>query len=188
MMDKEITQKEVDQLIEDARYLQDEAEALKYVIDEVPYNEKPPNEGRSIAEMLLMIDHAQLSYYRPILKESVKNRRPTHIDNFENFEDTFEPDEEKYGDIQKLLSKLAKHRAGVINTIQNISLIDWETVVYKNNQQLFLFEFIHEMIRFDRKQLKKIADLVLIYNNEKQNKREIEQRRSMQNQTENNSQ
>ena len=186
-MNNEVSQEQLDQLIEDARYLQDEAEALKYVIDEVPYDEDPPNDDRSIAEMLLLIDHAQLSYYRPILKEAVKNRRPTHIDEFDDFEETFEPDEEKYKDIQKLLSKLAKHRAGVINTIENISLIDWETVIYKDNQQILLFDFIKEMIRFDRQQLKKIANLVMIYNDEKQNKRKIERRRSMQNQPEKNS-
>lgn len=180
MVNRDITQEQLEQLIEDASYLQDEAEALKYVIDEVPYEEKPP-EGRSIAEMLLLIDHAQLSYYRPILKNAVNNTRPTHLNQYENFEETFEPDKEKIKNIQKLLSKLSKHRAGVINTIKNISLIDWETVVYDNNQQILLFDFIQQMIRFDRKQLKEIADLVMLYTNEKQNKRKIEQTRAKQN-------
>ncbi len=179
-MDRKVSQEELDQLIEDATYLQDEAEALKYVIDEVPYNERPP-ERHSIAEMLLLIDHAQLTYYRPILEEAVGNPRPTHLDNFDHFKETFEPDEEKLKDIQKLLSKLAKHRAGVINTIKNISLIDWETIIYKDKQQLLLFNFIQEMIHLDREQFKKIADLVMIFNAEKQNKREIEKRQSMQN-------
>ncbi len=179
-MDKEISQEQLQQLIEDAAYLQDEAEALKYVIEEVPHNESPP-EGRSIAEMLLLIDHAQLSYYRPILKEAVNNPRPTHLEKFEHFEESFDPDEEKLKDIQKLLSKLAKHRAGVINTMKNTSLIDWETVVYKNDQQLLLFDFIREMIQFDRHQLNKIADLVMVFNDQKQNRREIERRRSIQN-------
>ncbi len=179
-MDEQITQDQLDQLIEDATYLQDEAEALKYVIDDVPYNESPP-EGRSIAEMLLLIDHAQLSYYRPVLEKAVDNPRPTHLDDFEDFEETFEPDPERLENIQKLLSKLAKHRAGVINTIQNISLIDWETVVYRDGQQILLFDFIQQMIRFDRRQLKKIADLVMVYKDQEKTKREIEQKRAMQN-------
>jgi hypothetical protein len=179
-MDREVSQEELNQLIEDAAYLQDEAESLKYVIDEVPYNERPP-EQYSIAEMLLLIDHAQLTYYRPVLEEAVGDPRPTHLDNFAPFKETFEPDEEKLKDIQKLLSKLAKHRAGVISTIKSISLIDWESIIYKNNQQLLLFNFIQEMIRFDREQFKKIADLVMIFNTGKQHKREIEKRRSIQN-------
>jgi hypothetical protein len=179
-MNKEISQEQLNQLIEDATYLQDEAEALKYVIDEVPYDESPPG-GHSIAEMLLLVDHAQLSYYRPILKQAVNNPRPTHVDDFTHFEESFEPDEEKMADIQKLLSKLSKHRAGVVNTIKNISLIEWETEIYDNNQVYLLYDFAKRMIRFDHDQLKKIADLVMIYNNEKQNKRKIEQKQSQQN-------
>lgn len=179
-MDDQITQEQLDQLIEDATYLQDEAEALKYVIDEVPHQETPP-EGRSIAEMLLLIDHAQLSYYRPILQKAVKNPRPTHLENFDHFEETFEPEEEKLENIQKLLSKLAKHRAGVINTMNNISLIDWETSIYRNEKEILLFDFIREMIRFDRRQLKKIADLVMVFKDREQTNREIERKRAMQN-------
>lgn len=186
-MDREISQEKLDQLVEDATYLQDEAEALKYVIDEVPYDEQPPD-GHSIAEMLLLIDHAQLSFYRPILQEAVRNPRPTHIEEFEHYEASFEPDEEKISDVQKLLTKLAKHRAGVINTIRNISLIDWETNIYRDRNPVLLFDFIQEMIRFDRQQLNKIADLVMVYNNQKHNQREIERRRSVQNpESENNS-
>jgi len=179
-MDNTITQDELNRLIDDATYLQDEAEALKYVIDEVPYTESPPD-GRSIAEMLLLLDHAQLAYYRPILESAVKDSRHTHIDNFEHFEDSFDPDEEKLENIQKLLSKLAKHRAGVVNTIKNISLIDWEKFIYNDDQQLLLFNFAQQMIHFDRAQLKKIADLVMLYNNEKHNRRKIEAKQSHKN-------
>lgn len=184
-MDEKITQDQRDQLVEDATYLQDEAEALKYVIDDVPYQETPP-EGRSIAEMLLLIDHAQLSYYRPILEKAVKNPRPTHLENFDHFEETFEPEEEKLANIQKLLSKLAKHRAGVINSMNNISLFDWETLIYRNEKELLLFEFIQEMIHFDRHQLKKIAELVMVYKDREQTRREIEKKRMMQNHQSNN--
>jgi hypothetical protein len=177
MADREISQEEVDKLIDDASYLQDEAEAMQYVIDNVPYDKAPP-EGRSIAEMLLLIDHAQLSYYRPILEDAVENRRPTHLDNFTYFRENFEPDEEKIKDIQKTLRKLAKHRAGVVNAIKNVSLIDWETVVYRNEQQILLYDFMQEMIRFERGILKDIADQVRVYNQEKQTRRELKQRQS----------
>ena len=177
MADREISQEELDNLVDDASYLQDEAEAMQYVIDNVPYTKAPP-EGRSIAEMLLLIDHAQLSYYRPILEEAVESSRPTHLDNFTHFRESFEADEEKMKDIQKMLRKIAKHRAGLVNAIKNTPLIDWETVIYRNEQQVLLFDFMQEMIRFERGMLKDIADQVRIYNQEKQRQREIEQRRS----------
>lgn len=176
MADREVTQKEVDQLIEDASYLQDEADALQYVITDVPYDERPPG-GKSIAEMLLLIDHAQLSYYRPIMEDAVDDPRPTHLDDYIHFEESFDVDEEKIKNIEKLLRKLSKHRAGVVNAIKNIPLIDWETSVYKDNQQLLLLDFMQEMITFERNTLKDIAEQVKIYNQEKENRREIEKRR-----------
>ncbi|MGK7370096.1 MAG: hypothetical protein ACNS64_07755 [Candidatus Halalkalibacterium sp. M3_1C_030] len=177
MTDREITQEELDTLVEDAAYLEDEAEALKYVIEDVPYTETPPD-GKSIAEMLLLIDHAQLSYYRPILEQAFKNPRPTRLSDFDHYRDTFEVDEEKLENIQKLLSKLAKHRAGVVNVIKNIPLIDWEIVIYDDNKEITLYDFMQQMIRFDRSMLKQIADLVMVFEQEKQTRREIQQKQA----------
>lgn len=177
MANHEITQEDLEKLIEDASYLEDEAEAMQYVIEDVPYDESPPD-GRSIGEMLLLIDHAQLSYYRPIVEEAVKNPRPTHLDQYTHYTEEFEADEEKLKDIQKVLGKLAKHRAGLVNVIKDISLIDWETVLYSNGQQILLYDFVQEMISFERGILKNIADLVMIYNQEKERNREIKHRKS----------
>lgn len=177
MANQEVTQEELDALVEDASYLQDEAEAMQYVIDNVPYTESPPD-SRSIAELLLLIDHAQLSYYRPILEKAIDDPRPTHLENFTHYREDFEPDEEKMKDVQKTLQKIAKHRAGLVNVIKNTPLIDWETVVYKDDKQILLFDFIQEMIRFERGVLKDIAEQVRMFNQEKQTKREIEQKRS----------
>lgn len=176
MADKKVTQKDVDQLVEDASYLQDEADALQYVINDVPYDERPPG-GRSIAEMLLLIDHAQLAFYRPVLEEAVDNPRPTHLEDFIHFKESFEVDEDKVKNIEKLLRKISKHRAGVVNAIDNVPLIDWETVVYRDEDQLLLLDFMREMVTFERNMLKEIADLVKVYNQEKENRREIEKRR-----------
>ncbi|MDR8394264.1 hypothetical protein NC796_24155 [Aliifodinibius sp. S!AR15-10] len=172
---EEVTQEQLDQLVEDASYLQDEAEALKYVIDEVPYTDAPP-EGQSIAEMLLLIDHAQLSYYRPIIEDAYQSDRPTHLKDYDHFEETFSLDEDKAKDIQKSLSKIAKHRAGLVNLIKKISLIDWELVVYRDGSEILLFDFAQEMIRFERGKLKDIADLVMVFNQEKATQRKIDKR------------
>lgn len=176
---EEVTQEELDQLVEDASYLQDEAEALKYVIDEVPYTETPP-EGASIAEMLLLLDHAQLTYYRPIIEDAYEQTRPVRIQNYEDFTESFELDEDKIKDIQKVLSKIVKHRAGVVNLIKSIPLIDWETTLYSNDQDLILFDFAQDMVRFDRQKLKEIADLVMVFNQEKEARREIDKRAERQ--------
>ncbi|HET6527606.1 MAG TPA: hypothetical protein VFG39_02535 [Balneolaceae bacterium] len=179
MANREITQEEVKNLIEDASYLQDEAEALRYVIDGVPYDVNPPG-SKSIVEMLLLIDHAQLSYYRPILEETIASRRAVHLEDFTHFEKSFEVDEEKKGDIQKVLAKIAKHRAGVVNVIKNITLINWEKEVHSNEEKTSLLHFMQGMIRFERGILKEIAERVMVYNQDKQTQREIEKRRAQQ--------
>lgn len=181
MTDQEITQEQLNELISDAEYLLDEAEALKYVIDAVPYSETPP-EGMSIYNMLKLIDHAQVNYYRPITEKVFSENRLVRLSDFEHYKDTFEEvgDEDEIN-IQKTLSKIIKHRAALINVFKSISLIDWERELKgERGESLILFDLAAKMIRDERKMLKEIADLVLIYQNERQHQREIEKKASQQ--------
>lgn len=173
--DREISQTQVNQFIEDAAYLQDEADAMQYVIEEVPYDESPEGK-RSIGEMLLLIDHAQTSYYRPVFEETISRSRPTHVDNFIHYEESFEFDGD-IEDIQKILRKISKHRAAVVNIFEKTSLIDWESVIYDNDQQILLYDFMRRMIRFERGMLKNIANRVRVFSQDKQTRREIEKRK-----------
>jgi len=127
--------------------------------------------------MLLLIDHAQLSFYRPIVEDAVNNDSNTYMDDFEYYEDTFEYNYEEELDIQKVLGKLAKHRAGFINLLDSISLIDWETCLYKDEKKILLFHFVKKMVRFERNTLNDIADQVKAYTQDQERQREIESRR-----------
>ncbi|MGF1670245.1 MAG: hypothetical protein ACFCU6_07340 [Balneolaceae bacterium] len=174
MADIEVTQRQYEQLIEDAAFLQDESEALKYVIDSIPYDLSPP-EKRSVKESLQLIDYAQMNYFRPIIERAVKEKRPIHLGRFDHFEKSFKGDSE--ADIHKTLDKIGIHRAALLNLFQNISLIDWEIVIYdKNENPLSLYDFAQKMIKNDRQILKEIAELVMIFENEKQAKRELEKK------------
>lgn len=170
--DQEVHQEQYKQLLDDAQYLQDEAEALMYIIDQVPYKDAP-TDGMSIIQMLALIDHAQKNYYRPIIEKSFSSTRSLQLDNFDSYGETFEfPDDEK--DVQKILRKISKHRAAVLNLFEKIPLIDWEREIKSGHQSLTLFDFANEMIHNERKILKEIADLVLIYQNNKQANREVD--------------
>ena len=181
MIDREITQEQLNELLDDAEYLLDEAEALKYVIDSVPYDETPPD-GLSIYNMLKLIDHAQVHYYRPITERVFSENRLIKLSDFEHYKDSFEAETDKDEiNIQKTLSKIIKHRAAVINVFKRISLIDWErTLRGEKGEELILFDLATKMIRDERKILKEIADLVLIYQNERQHQREIDKKASQQ--------
>lgn len=173
----DIKQSQIDSLIEDVAYLEHEAEALKYVIDSVPYDETPPG-GQSISEILMFIDHAQQSYYRRVIEDAYKSVRPINLNAYVDPEETFEKDEELSKDIQKLLYKLSKHRVALLNLIKNIQLIDWEREISKGRASISLYEFTSQMVRKERSTLKDIADLVLAYQNSNQEQQEPENSKS----------
>jgi len=172
--DQEVTQEQYEQLLDDARYLQDESEALMYIIDQVPYTEVPAD-GMSIIQMLALIDHAQKNYYRPLIEKSFSSARSLQLNNFDSYDETFEFAEGE-DDVQKILRKISKHRAAVLNLFEKIPLIDWEKEMKSGSHSLTLFEFANHMVKDERKILKEVADLVLIYQNNKQANREVDAR------------
>ena len=116
-----ISQSQRTDLIEEVAYLEHEAEALKYVIDLIPYDKKTKS-GRSVLEALLYLDHAQQHYFRKVIEDAHKSVRPININSYVNPSDSFEVSEDDK-DVQKVLYKIAKHRVSLINLLQNISLI-----------------------------------------------------------------
>jgi hypothetical protein len=171
----DIKQSQIDSLIDDVAYLEHEAEALKYVIDSVPYNETPPG-GRSIVEILMFLDHAQQYYYRKVIEDAFKSLRPINLNAYTDPTETFEPNPDLAKDIQKVLYKISKHRVALLNSINNIQLIDWEREISKGKQSITLYDFTSQMVRKERSTLKEIADLVLSYQNSRQVQRELESR------------
>lgn len=171
----EIKQSQIDSLISDVAYLEHEAEALKYVIETVPYN-RAPKEGKSIAERLHYIDHAQQRYYRPVIEDTYKNNRPINLNSYIKPSESYEKDEELLQDIQKLLYKISKHRVALLNLIKNLQLIDWEKEITEGRSTISLYEFTLGMVNNERRSLKDIADLVLAYQNSKDTEQESENR------------
>lgn len=171
----DIKQSQIDSLIDDVAYLEHEAEALKYVIDSVPYDETPPG-GRSISEILMYLDHAQQKYYRRVIEDAFKSVRPINLNSYDSPKDTFEVDEELAKDIQKLLYKISKHRVALLKLIEEIPLIDWEREISKGKELVTLYDFVYNMVRSERNTLKEIADLVMNYEKGKQVQRDIESR------------
>lgn len=185
-MPKEVSQEQFEEVLEDATYLQDEAEALRYVIDSVPYNEAPP-EGISILDKLLLLDHVQVNYYRPVFEQAKKRSgRNINVRNFKKFCEEFTPENDKGSDMQKILNKLAKHRAALINVLSQIPLIDWNQTVYIDNIKMTLLDFVRDMVRKDRTFLKEIADMIMVFQQDRQSMREIQSRSSEREQSHNN--
>ena len=113
----DVTQTQVNSLIEDIAYLEHEADALKYVIENVPYSQKPPA-GRSIIETLLFLDHAQQEYYRKVIEDVFQSTRPINLNSYTDPEETFEVDKDDSKDVQKVLYKERKVRSLFIRFCQ----------------------------------------------------------------------
>lgn len=176
MTDQEVTQEQFGRLIDDIAYLQDEAEALKYVIEQVPYTEQPPD-GLSIYSLLKLLDHAQINFFRPIVEKVFSESRVVNISDFEHFEKSFEEPPAEDADVEKALNKIIKHRAALLNVFTKIPLIDWERGVKNYEGDLItLYEFSVEMVKAERAILKAIADLVMVYQNDRMTRREVDAR------------
>lgn len=160
----EIKQSLIDSLIEDVSYLEHEAEALKYVIESVPYTEKTAS-GMSIIETLAFVDHQQQRYYRAVIEEVINSVRPINLNMFADPEESFEMDSELADDIQKVLYKISKHRVALLTLIKNIKLIDWEREINSGKTTLTLYEFVRQMVQKERATFKNIANMVLAYQN-----------------------
>lgn len=173
MRDLNISQKDIDNFIDDASYLLDEAEALKYVIDSVPFEETPTG-GMSIINMLRLINHAQSDYYRPIIEQVFAENRLIRLSEYQEIDETFEEKDPDDADVQKVLNRIIKHRAALLTILNKITLIDWERELKnENGQRISLYDLAQSMIKKERGLLKNIADLVMIYQNEKAHQREI---------------
>lgn len=171
-----ITQEQISNLVNDVSYLGDEAEALSYVIESIPYDKKPASGERSIVETLLYLDHAQQNYYRPIIEDVLTANRPININAYTEPETSFEVDPEKLKDVQKLLFKIGKHRAALLNLIEKRPVIDWEKEITVGKGSKSLFTFVSEMVKKERTLLKEMAELILAYQSDQQFQREVEKR------------
>jgi len=179
MTNQDITQGQVEQLIDDAGFLQDEAEALKYVIDSIPYDQTVP-EKRSVKENLMLLDYSQVQYFRRVVEELLKSKNSVRMPNYDEFCKSFEPDSDK--DVFKILEKISVHRVALINTLKKCSIFDWEKIVFIEGKGKFtLFQFIKGMISRDRKILKEIADLVMVFQNNRQAQRELDKKGTQNN-------
>ncbi len=156
----EFNKENLEHLREDATYLQDEIEALKYVIHDIPFEEKPGG-TESILEMVALIDHAQVTYYRPILEQYRKKSNPDMTQINRNFHQSFILEMKEGDTVETVLNRIIKHRAALLNLASQIPAIEWQKKVIADGRDKTLFDIFEEMVHFERQQLKKVADRVM---------------------------
>lgn len=158
-MSKTNSKNNLHELLDDASYLEDELEALKFVIEAVPYREKPVGEY-SILELIALIDYAQEHIYRPVFERAAQNKPIRKIE--QNPEFTF--DQKKVTSVNKFLDSIIGHRAALMKTAGKIHKEVWTEQV--DNRDITLLDLLSDMIDNDRSQLRKVAERVMAMNNE----------------------
>ncbi|NCP84413.1 MAG: hypothetical protein GW823_05860 [Bacteroidetes bacterium] len=162
----EFNKTQIDQLTEDVSYLQDEVEALKYVIHSVPFEEKPA--GReSILELVAMIDHAQKVFYRPFVESVAGFAKPEDFIDDE-FRKSFSLEMDKIETVDNLLDKIIKHRAALLSVLQKMNIIDWNRKGMVKGRSKTIYIVITEMVEFERNQLKMVAERVISLERDRQ--------------------
>lgn len=178
MIKQEVFKESLNHFIEDANYLIDEAEALTYVIESVPYAETPAG-GMSIFNILRLINHAQNNYYKPVIESVFSENRTISLQSIDHYTVTFEAETDEEPDIVKVLQRIIKHRTSFLNVVENIPVLSWErTLLSSEGETILLLEFAQQLILDERKHLKDIADLVMIYQKEREQQREIDKKAS----------
>lgn len=147
------------QLLDDASYLEDELEALKFVIESIPYRERPFGEY-SILELIALIDYAQEQTYRPLFEQAAENRRLRKTE-----ESGFSFKQDKVTSVNKFLDSIIGHRVSLMKTAQKIHKDVWKETV-TGSDHLALLDFLSNMIDNEREQLRKVAERVMTMNDE----------------------
>lgn len=171
----------MEDLLEDIAYLQAEAQALRSVIDEVP-SERRPSGKPSIADKLALIDYLQRSYYGDTLQRTFDEESPPVVRERKEAEASYTPGQEQPEEVQKILDSLLSYRAELVDMLEDLSFREWDTVLNRGGRKVPLPRFLREMVRFERDALREISERVMMFNREKQTRRELRQRRERQEQ------
>lgn len=175
MASTEITRDSCDQIIQDLSYVQDEAEALEYVIETVPYDQESA-EGHSIFDLLYCIDYLQVAYYKPLLNKVADPRRELVAEPLPDTLISDLPEKSGSKDIIALLKDITRHRTSLIVMLKQFSIFDWEREVTIGNSVSTVYEYIKDILLQDRGILKEIASLILAFQKDQMMTRQISER------------
>jgi hypothetical protein len=149
-------------LLEDTAYLIDETEALGYVIETVPVYEKPTG-SHSILEMIALIDYAQSFYFKPIVERLFTEAKPNiSVDDFRKSFDSDKYSSEKISDV---LKKMGKNRAALVIYLKKLPESSFYEKGIVNGKEQTIAGIINDMVKFERNQLRLVAERVLAIDN-----------------------
>lgn len=155
-----ITDSDLERLKSNIEYLAFEVEALKGVIEEIPYSEKPL-ESSSALDILYTISVRQDCYLQ--LVESVLNGKEAVLISKVKDQEHLSFVNEKDSEVNDLISSIKKKREELYLLIKDKDASFFKVEVRKSTTELNLFELFQKMIAQERKNLKEIGEIALTY-------------------------
>ncbi len=147
-------------LVDDAAWLQDELELLKGMISIVPYLEEPLDQ-ESVFDMIEKIGVACESFYKPILKAAVEHEGDLHLSISRKVELNNPSNKSEKKDITELLDQIKNLREELLEMMRALQPSELSRKIYLKGEMTTIEEVISDMVIFDRKQLKHIAERTL---------------------------
>lgn len=148
------------QAVSDAAWLVEELNMLKQMLHVIPYSERPMGQ-ESVLDMLAKIGYINDVYYRPALEISVN--RNTHlqftsaVEALRHFSDQYYMDSEPIA----LLDRLIISRKKLLHFLSQIETDHFNHRIQTDGREVTFSELVDGMVRFDRQQLKQVAERVL---------------------------
>lgn len=170
-----INKQSLDDLKSDIGYLKYEAESLHQVIEFVPYSEKPLD-GASIVEIFLSIQTSQAQIVE-ILKDIVSKGTELDIASYELFTiiELSNNEIEEYS-IGEIVDNIVLMRSQLIEIISDKTEAYFLVDLCNKEAKITVFNLLLSMVKEERALLKRIADLIMTYQTDRQFQREISKR------------
>jgi hypothetical protein len=149
-------------VIRQAAVLQDELEALKYSIRDVPFEEKLDGYSMTLLEMVSLIDHGQETYYKPLV-ENLRKKERSMVTRQDHFTSTFVFERDPEKSVEEMLNKVIKHRAAFLSYLEKLPIIDWDRSTYMGGKRMTIFDLLKEMTLWEKDHLRGVAEMVMAF-------------------------
>lgn len=166
---------DLDNLKADISYLKYEISSIESVIEFIPFTQKPLD-GSSIIEILLTIDSIQVKFLR-IINELTSQ---INIDSCSVFK-TVQLTDEQISElsINKICSDIVINRTKLINLLKDKDESFFKVEAIFEDNLITIDNLFQILVEQERALLKEIADLVMIYQKDRQFQRQIKQKPSL---------
>ncbi|MEX0681819.1 MAG: hypothetical protein WD097_10600 [Balneolales bacterium] len=158
-------------ILYDAAYLAEELNALKRVISAVPYQERPYGQ-ESIRDMLVSIGLKQEKEFKPLVLSKTNIKRNSK-ENSEELEAQKNYSEDK--SIEEIIDRISAERTSLIRSLENREEDLLKTTFEYRGSIMTLYAIIEQMVQYDVKQLKQVAERVMAIDMERNIRSDISQ-------------